>query len=145
MIRYMKPPQRCFTDVENRSSHRITTIGGNTAMAPSFIASRDHPASETALWKQRVRDFDKSALGTGIHYWPQLLALHDYDNACTSLLWMPLVAPLDPPTTVACTKEAIAALRAIRPYQDAAKLQLQLETNSPGLDRSPSNRSMSEP
>jgi hypothetical protein len=69
-------------------------------------------ASETALWMQRVRDFDKrQRSGPEFVIGRALLAVHDYDNASTSLLWMPLVAPLDPPTTTACTKEAITALR----------------------------------
>lgn len=96
-------------------------------------------ASETALWKQRVRDFDKcQRSGPEFIIGRALLALHDYDNACTSLLWMPLVAPLDPPTTDACTKEALTALRQSGRTEDAAQLQLQLERKSPGFARSPS-------
>lgn len=85
-------------------------------------------ASETALWKQRVRDFDKrQRSGPEFIVGRALLAVHDYDNASTSLLWMPLVAPLDPPTTIACTKEAIIALRQSGRAEDAAQMQLRLD------------------
>jgi hypothetical protein len=40
-----------------------------------------------------------------------LLLMHDYDNAATSLLWMPLLEPLDPWTTAASLNDAIAALQ----------------------------------
>jgi len=56
-------------------------------------------ASETALWMLRVRDFDKrQRSGPKFVIGRAPLAGHDADNASTSLLWMPLVAPLDPPT-----------------------------------------------
>jgi hypothetical protein len=81
-------------------------------------------ASETALWMQRVRDFDKrQRSGPEFVIGRALLALHDYDNASTSLLWMPLVAPLDPPTTTACTKEAITALKQSGRVAEAEQLQ----------------------
>jgi hypothetical protein len=40
-----------------------------------------------------------------------LLLMHDYDNAATSLLWMPLLEPLDPWTTTASLNDAISALQ----------------------------------
>jgi len=39
-----------------------------------------------------------------------LLLMHDYDNAATSLLWMPLLEPLDPWTTAASLSDAVSAL-----------------------------------
>ena len=73
-------------------------------MANAPAASGNIRASETALWKQRVRDFDRrQRSGPEFVIGRALLAIHDYDNASISLLWMPLVAPLDPPTTTACT------------------------------------------
>ena len=85
-------------------------------------------ASETALWMQRVRDFDKrQRSGPEFVIGRALLALHDYDNASTSLLWMPLVAPLDPPTTTACTNEAITALKQSGREAEAAQLQRELD------------------
>jgi len=85
-------------------------------------------ASETALWMQRVRDFDKrQRSGPEFVIGRALLALHDYDNASTSLLWMPFVAPLDPPTTNACTREAITALKQSGRAAEAEQLQRNLE------------------
>lgn len=81
-------------------------------------------ASETEGWMQRVRDFDKrQRSGPEFIIGRALLAVHDYDNASTSLLWMPLVAPLDPPTTMACRNEAIIALKLSGRIAEAAQLQ----------------------
>ena len=92
-------------------------------------------ASETALWMQRVRDFDKrQRSGPEFVIGRALLAVHDYDNASTSLLWMPLVSPLDPPTTVACTKEAITALKQSGRVAEAEQLQRRLDNLQPMHD-----------
>ena len=92
-------------------------------------------ASETALWMKRVRDFDKrQRSGPEFVIGRALLAVHDYDNASTSLLWMPLVAPLDPPTTVACTKEAITALKHSGRVAEAEQLQRGLDQILPTDD-----------
>ena len=89
-------------------------------------------ASETALWMQRVREFDKrQRSGPDFVIGRALLAVHDYDNASTSLLWMPLVAPLDPPTTTACTKEAITALKQSGRIAEAEQLQRGLDDIQP--------------
>ena len=81
-------------------------------------------ASETEGWMQRVRDFDKrQRSGPEFIIGRALLTVHDYDNASTSLLWMPLVAPLDPPTTIACKNEAIGALKLSGRIAEAAQLQ----------------------
>ncbi len=89
-------------------------------------------ATETALWMQRVRDFDRrQRSGPDFVIGRALLAVHDYDNASTSLLWMPLVAPLDPPTTVACTKEAITALKQSGRVAEAEQLQRDLDDIQP--------------
>jgi hypothetical protein len=52
-----------------------------------------------------------------------LLATHDYDNAATSLLWMPLLEPLDPPTTNASLEDAIIALEMSGRQSEADKLR----------------------
>jgi hypothetical protein len=52
-----------------------------------------------------------------------LLAVHDYDNAATSLLWMPLLEPLDPPTTEASLQQAITALELSGRSAEAARLR----------------------
>jgi len=82
--------------------------------------------TETVFWMQRVCDFDKrQRAGPEFLIGRACLAAHDYDNACTSLLWMPLVAPLDPPTTKACTLEAITALEQSGRIAEAAQLSLE--------------------
>ena len=89
-------------------------------------------ASEIEGWMQRVRDFDKrQRSGPEFVIGRALLAIHDYDNASNSLLWMPLVAPLDPPTTVACTNEAIGALKKSGRIAEAAQLQLERAAATP--------------
>ncbi len=89
-------------------------------------------ASETEGWMQRVRDFDKrQRSGPEFIIGRALLAVHDYDNASTSLLWMPLVAPLDPPTTLACTNEAIGALKKSGRIAEAIQLQRELDAAAP--------------
>ncbi|MEJ7594403.1 MAG: hypothetical protein WKF77_22950 [Planctomycetaceae bacterium] len=89
-------------------------------------------ASETTLWMQRVRDFDKrQRSGPEYVIGRALLAVHDYDNASTSLLWMPFVAPLDPPTTTACTTEAITALKQSGRLTEAEQLQRGLDHSRP--------------
>lgn len=86
---------------------------------------------EIGNWMQRVREFDKhQRSGPEFIIGRALLAVHDYDNASTSLLWMPLVAPLDPPTTAACTKEAIVALKQSGRIAEAAQLQRDLDANA---------------
>ena len=81
-------------------------------------------ATETEGWMQRVRDFDRrQRSGPEFVIGRALLAVHDYDNASTSLLWMPLVAPLDPPTTMACRDEAIGALKLSGRIAEAAQLR----------------------
>ena len=93
-------------------------------------------ASDTALWMQRVCDFDKrQRSGPEFLIGRALRAVHDYDNASTSLLWMPLIAPLDPPTTKACTHEAILALEQSGRVAEAAQLQLQLDIRPAEFDR----------
>ena len=85
-------------------------------------------ASEIEHWMQRVREFDKrQRSGPEFVIGRALLTIHDYDNASTSLLWMPLVAPLDPPTTTACTMEAITALTQSGRLAEAAQLRQTLK------------------
>jgi hypothetical protein len=55
------------------------------------------------------------------------LKLHDYDLAATSLLWMPLMEPLDPPTTKASLTDAINALNLSGRTVEAARLETELK------------------
>ena len=88
-------------------------------------------ASEIEHWTQRVREFDKrQRSGPEFVIGRALLAVHDYDDASTSLLWMPLVAPLDPPTTMARKAEAIEALKQSGRLAQAGQLQRELDIAS---------------
>jgi len=59
------------------------------------------------------------------------LQIHDYDNAATSLLWMPLLEPLDPPTTAASLADAITALEMSGRTMEAARLRIEIPPTLP--------------
>lgn len=80
--------------------------------------------AEVSSWSQSVRHLDRrTRSGPEFIIGRALLATHDYDNAATSLLWMPLLEPLDPPTTAASLKDAIAALELSGRQAEADKLR----------------------
>ena len=82
--------------------------------------------SEIDQWNQRVRFLDKrTRSGPEFLIGRALLLTHDYDNAATSLLWMPLLEPLDPWTNNACMSDAITALDLSGRTQEAARLRLE--------------------
>ena len=80
--------------------------------------------AEVSSWSQTVRQLDRrTRSGPEFIIGRALLATHDYDNAATSLLWMPLLEPLDPPTSNASLQEAITALESSGRQSDADKLR----------------------
>jgi len=80
--------------------------------------------AEVSSWSQNVRQLDRrTRSGPEFIIGRALLATHDYDNAATSLLWMPLLEPLDPPTTNASLQEAITALELSGRQSEADKLR----------------------
>ena len=80
--------------------------------------------AEVSSWSQSVRQLDRrTRSGPEFIIGRALLATHDYDNAATSLLWMPLLEPLDPPTTIASLQDAIAALELSGRQSEADKLR----------------------
>lgn len=80
--------------------------------------------AEVSSWNQTVRQLDRrTRSGPEFIIGRALLATHDYDNAATSLLWMPLLEPLDPPTTNASLQDAIAALELSGRQSEADKLR----------------------
>ena len=80
--------------------------------------------SEIAQWSERVRDFERrTRSGPEFIIGRSLLLLHDYDNAAASLLWMPLLEPLDPPTTTASLTDAMTALERSGRTAEAARLR----------------------
>lgn len=82
--------------------------------------------AEVSSWSQSVRQMDRrTRSGPEFIIGRALLATHDYDNAITSLLWMPLMEPLDPPTTNASLKDAITALELSGRQSEADKLRLE--------------------
>jgi tetratricopeptide (TPR) repeat protein len=84
--------------------------------------------SEVEQWSQRVRFLDRrTRSGPEFLIGRALLKLHDYDLAATSLLWMPLMEPLDPPTTKASLTDAINALNLSGRTVEAARLETELK------------------
>ena len=80
--------------------------------------------AEVSSWSQTVRQLDRrTRSGPEFIIGRALLATHDYDNAATSLLWMPLMEPLDPPTTNASLQDAIKALELSGRNEEAEKLK----------------------
>lgn len=80
--------------------------------------------AEVSSWSQGVRHLDRrTRSGPEFIIGRALLATHDYDNATTSLLWMPLLEPLDPPTTNASLQDAITALELSGRQSEADKLR----------------------
>jgi hypothetical protein len=80
--------------------------------------------AEVASWSQSVKQLDRrTRSGPEFIIGRALLATHDYDNAATSLLWMPLLEPLDPPTTNASLEDAIIALEMSGRQSEADKLR----------------------
>ena len=80
--------------------------------------------AEVSSWSQTVKQLDRrTRSGPEFIIGRALLATHDYDNAATSLLWMPLLEPLDPPTTNASLQEAITALELSGRQSEADKLR----------------------
>jgi tetratricopeptide (TPR) repeat protein len=80
--------------------------------------------AEVSSWSQSVRQLDRrTRSGPEFIIGRALLATHDYDNAATSLLWMPLLEPLDPPTTNASLQDAITALELSGRQSEADKLR----------------------
>lgn len=80
--------------------------------------------SEVEQWSQRVRYLDRrTRSGPEFLIGRALLLTHDYDNAATSLLWMPLLEPLDPATTRASISDAIFSLESSGRTLDAEKLR----------------------
>lgn len=83
--------------------------------------------SEINQWARQVRYFNRrTRSGAEFIIGRALLATHDYDNAATSLLWMPLLEPLDPPTTAASLTDAISALELSGRMPEASRLRLEL-------------------
>ena len=87
--------------------------------------------AEVESWSQHVQELDRrTRSGPEFVIGRALLATHDYDNAATSLLWMPLLEPLDPPTTNASLQDAITALELSGRQSEADKLRLEYPRTS---------------
>ncbi len=83
---------------------------------------------EIEQWMNRVRGFDRRMRsGPEFLIGRALLLNHDYDRAATSLLWMPLLEPLDPATTNASLNDAIKTLNLAGRNAEAAQFQIELD------------------
>lgn len=88
--------------------------------------------SEISRWNEQAQYFDRrTRSGPEFLIGRALMAVHDYDNAATSLLWMPLMEPLDPPTTAASLAEAITALEMSGRSMEATRLRTEVLTMQP--------------
>jgi len=92
-----------------------------------LLHSENLRESEIRDWSQQTKYFDRrTRSGPEFVIGRALLQIHDYDNAATSLLWMPLLEPLDPPTTAASLADAIAALEMSGRSAEADQLRREL-------------------
>ena len=88
--------------------------------------------AEINQWSQQAKFFDRrTRSGPEFIIGRALLQIHDYDNAATSLLWMPLLEPLDPPTTAASLADAITALEMSGRTMEAARLRIEIPPTLP--------------
>jgi tetratricopeptide (TPR) repeat protein len=79
-------------------------------------------------WQVRLREFQRELRGPGEWICGRaLMVLNDYDRALTALLWMPLVAPLDPASTAAAIQDAVVAAKQAGRPGEAAALTLERE------------------
>ncbi len=79
-------------------------------------------------WQVRLREFQRELRGPGEWICGRaLMVLNDYDRALTALLWMPLVAPLDPASTAAAIQDAVVAAKQAGRPGEAAALALERE------------------
>lgn len=88
--------------------------------------------SEISRWNEQARYFDRrTRSGPEFLIGRALMSVHDYDNAATSLLWMPLMEPLDPPTTAASLADAITALEMSGRTMEATRLRTEITPTVP--------------
>ncbi len=63
---------------------------------------------EVEEWQRRLKELDRKVRSPGEFLAGRaLMQLHENDRAIVSLLWMPLMEPLDPPTTAASLTDAL--------------------------------------
>ena len=88
--------------------------------------------AEISRWTEQAHYYDRrTRSGPEFLIGRALMAVHDYDNAATSLLWMPLLEPLDPPTTAASLADAITALEMSGRTMEAARLRAEISESPP--------------
>lgn len=81
-------------------------------------------ASEVELWHKKISRLDRrTRSGPEFLCGRAHLLLNEYDLAATSLLWMPLLEPLDPETTRASLMDAVSALELSGRRSEAATLR----------------------
>jgi hypothetical protein len=101
----------------------------------SLIHPDQVPTTYVEQWAERARNLDRRMRSGPEFLIGRALAKdHDYDKACASLLWMPLLEPLDPPTTAASFRDAIEVLKRAGRIEEAAQFQRELDAlKPPGL------------
>ena len=96
----------------NKSSNtRLQTLAETQLWRLKLLIPATLAASDVELWhRQLVRLDRRTRSGPEFLCGRAHLLLHEYDLAATSLLWMPMLEPLDPETTRASLTDAISAL-----------------------------------
>ena len=112
-----------------RTPHvRIQELADIQLWRRSLLRPSELQPGEIERWRQRAGDFDRRMRAAPEFLIGRaLLAEHDYDRAATSLLWMPLLEPLDPATTAASLGDAVEALQLAGRTAEAAQFRIELE------------------
>ncbi len=117
-----------LTSVRRTPHIRIQELAEVQLWRRTLLRPSEVQPGEIEQWTQRARDFDRRMRsGPEFLIGRALLADHDYDKASTSLLWMPLLEPLDPATTAASLNEAVTALQLAGRTAEAAQFRIELE------------------
>ena len=120
-----------LTSVRRTPRIRIQELADVQLWRRSLLRAAELQPGEIELWTQRARDLDRRMRsGPEFLIGRALLAEHDYDKAATSLLWMPLLEPLDPATTAASLSDAVTALQLAGRTAEAAQFRIELEALS---------------
>ena len=117
-----------LTSVRRTPHIRIQELAEVQLWRRTLLRPSEVQPGEIEQWTHRARDFDRRMRsGPEFLIGRALLADHDYDKASTSLLWMPLLEPLDPATTAASLNEAVTALQLAGRTAEAAQFRIELE------------------
>lgn len=114
----------CLKDLEKSATGVLLELVRAQLWRLRLLHPEQLREAEVTSWSQQVRQLDRrTRSGPEFIIGRALLAVHDYDNAATSLLWMPLLEPLDPPSTNSSLLDAIKALELSGREAEAERLR----------------------